>query len=383
MMKQVSTIKNKKRRVLILLPAVILFQGLLLLWGHVQAQSPKQVPFEMKKGMNISAWLSQNTFTSDAERAAYFTEADLKQLKALGFDHVRLPVAEINIYDENGNPKTEAIKLIHRTIEWCRAADMRIILDCHQTRDHDFSRYSSIVLFSDPNALPRFIDLWNRLSHEFGKYPDTLLAYELLNEPNAKENQSWNNIALPLIKSIREREPERVILLGSNKANRVTTFGDLKVPKNDPNIILSFHFYYPYLITHFNSDAYKSLKVIKGPLTYPGKIVADSIAKNLDEASQKVLEKHNGVFNRQVLYEMIAPAIKKARDTGLRLHCGEFGVNFQYPDRALLTRYMEDIVSIFKENDIPYTVWGYRKQFGVFDDGRKIKDQRYLDAIVK
>ncbi len=382
-MKNISVVKNKKESFIVLLPAIMVLQVLLLLMNNLQAQSAKEVPFEMRKGMNLSAWLSQNKFKSDAEREAYFTEADFKELKALGFDHIRLPVAEINIYDEKGNPKAEVMKLIHRTIEWCRDADMRMILDCHQTRDHDFSKYSSIVLFNDPNALFRFIDLWSRLSDEFGKYPNTLLAYELLNEPNAKENQSWNNIALPLIKAIRKKEPERIILLGSNKANRVSTFTDLCVPKKDPNIILSFHFYYPYLLTHFNSDSYKSLKVIKGPLIYPGQIVPDSIITRLDDNAKKVVEKHNGIFNKDVLYQMIQPVIQKAKDNGLRLHCGEFGVNFQYPDRPLLTRYIEDVVAIFKEHDIAYTVWGYRKQFGVFDDNRKIKDQRYLDAIVK
>ncbi|MGC4233522.1 MAG: glycoside hydrolase family 5 protein [Niabella sp.] len=382
-MKNISVIKIEKESFVVLLPVIMMLQVLLLLMNNVQAQSPKQVPFEMRKGMNLSAWLSQNKFKSDAEREAYFTEADFKELKALGFDHIRLPVAEINIYDENGNPKAEVMKLIHRTIEWCRDADMHIILDCHQTRDHDFSKYSSIVLFNDPNSLPRFIDLWSRLSDEFGKYPNTLLAYELLNEPNAKENQSWNNIALPLIKEIRKKEPERIILLGSNKANRVSTFTDLRVPKKDPNIILSFHFYYPYLLTHFNSDSYKSLKVIKGPLIYPGQIVPDSVVATLDDNAKKVLENHNGVFNKEVLYQMIQPVIQKAKDSDLRLHCGEFGVNFQYPDQPMLTRYIEDLVSIFKEHGIAYTVWGYRKQFGVFDDNRKIKDQRYLDAIVK
>ncbi len=382
-MKNISVVKNKKESFIVLLPAIMVLQVLLLLMNNLQAQSAKEVPFEMRKGMNLSAWLSQNKFKSDAEREAYFTEADFKELKALGFDHIRLPVAEINIYDEKGNPKAEVMKLIHRTIEWCRDADMRMILDCHQTRDHDFSKYSSIVLFNDPNALFRFIDLWSRLSDEFGKYPNTLLAYELLNEPNAKENQSWNNIALPLIKAIRKKEPERIILLGSNKANRVSTFTDLRVPKKDPNIILSFHFYYPYLLTHFNSDSYKSLKVIKGPLIYPGQIVPDSIITTLDDNAKKVVEKHNGIFNKDVLYQMLQPVIQKAKDNGLRLHCGEFGVNFQYPDRPLLTRYIEDVVAIFKEHDIAYTVWGYRKQFGVFDDNRKIKDQRYLDAIVK
>jgi hypothetical protein len=43
---------------------------------------------------------------------------------------------------------------------------------------------------------------------------------------------------------------------------------------------------------------------------------------------------------------------------------------------------MQDIISIFRENDIAFTIWGYRKKFGVFDDKGKVKDQRYLDALL-
>lgn len=345
-------------------------------------KKPKVTTFSIEKGINISAWLSQSNLQGEA-KLKYFTETDLQELARLGFDHIRLPFNENQLYSADGTRNEETFKIIHNVIDWCRKANMRIILDCHQTYDHDFSKFSSITLFKDPAAQDRFEVLWQKLCAEFGKYPNELVAYEILNEPNALESKSWNAVANKIVKVIRKAEPERIIFFGSNKANRVTTFPDLQIPPNDPNIILSFHFYYPYLITHFNSSSYKSLKVIKGPLVYPGQLVPEEVVSNLDDDAKKVLQKHNGVFNKQVLYEMIRPAIEKAKATGLRIHCGEFGCNFQYNDTSLLTRYIKDVVSIFNENNIPYTVWGYRKQFGVFDDSGKIKSQEYLDAIVK
>jgi hypothetical protein len=80
---------------------------------------------------------------------------------------------------------------------------------------------------------------------------------------------------------------------------------------------------------------------------------------------------------------MIQPAIDVARKAGVRLHCGEFGVNFRYKDYSVLARYLKELVAIFKENNIPYTYWGYRKEFGVFTDSKKVKDQAVLEAITK
>ena len=342
----------------------------------------KTTKFIFQKGINISAWLSQSNLPQPA-KIAYFTQKDLQQLASLGFDHIRLPFNENQLYTVDGKRKEETFTIIHNVIDWCKQANMRIILDCHQTYDHDFSKYSAIVLFSQPEAQDRFALLWQKLSGEFGKYPNELVAYEILNEPNSKDNVSWNVVANKMIKVIRKLEPERIILLGSNKANRVTTFPDLQIPKNDPNIILSFHFYYPYLLTHYKADFYKAIKDIDVPISYPGQIVADSVVNTLDEEGKKVMKNYNGVYNKESMAAMIKPVVDIAKKAGLRIHCGEFGCNFAYPDKDLQLRWMQDVIAIFKENDIRYTVWGYRKQFGVFNDDRKIKDQRYLNALVK
>lgn len=346
------------------------------------AQKTAVTPFNFHKGINISAYLSQaNLSTSD--KLKYFTQTDLQELATLGFDHIRLPFNENQLYSRDGQRNEETFAIIHNVIKWCKEANMRIILDCHQTFDHDFSKFSAITLFKDPTAQTRFEELWKKLCAEFGKYPNDLVAYEILNEPNAADNQSWNIVSGKIIKVIRNLEPERIILLGSNKANRVTTFPDLKIPKNDPNIILSFHFYYPYIITHYKYSGMKSLTNLDVKLNYPGMLISDEELQKLDEEAKKLSEKHAEFFDKKKIQEMILPVVEIAKKAGLRLHCGEFGVNFKYPDRSLLQRYLSDVVSVFKENNIPYTYWGYRKEFGIFTDARKIKDQTILETLTK
>lgn len=361
----------------------LLVMNLFPMLGWAQKTSVKRTEFKIQKGINISAWLSQTSTTSGPARVAYFTRQDLKQLAGLGFDHIRLPFSEYQLYTPDGKRHDETFSLIHQTIEWCRQANMRVILDCHQTYDHDFSKYSSIKLFSEPEAHDRFLALWTRFSEEFRKYPNDLVAYEILNEPNAKENKSWSLIANKVIKKIRTLETERIIILGSNKANKPHTFPDLQIPAGDPNIVLSFHFYYPYLITHNQADFMKSIKDVKVPLTYPGQLVSEDAMANLSPEARETVVKNNGVFNREELLKIMLPAIEVAKKHGLRLHCGEFGSNFKYPDKTLQQRWMADMVSIFNEYKIPYSVWGYRREFGIFNDQRQIKDQKYLDALLK
>ncbi len=59
--------------------------------------APKKNNFSVKRGVNISHWLSQSNVRGE-NRAVFFTEADVKFLSEVGFDHLRLPQSWICIY---------------------------------------------------------------------------------------------------------------------------------------------------------------------------------------------------------------------------------------------------------------------------------------------
>ncbi len=373
------------RKYLVFLLAVLINSITLFSCKAQLLKTVGQTSFEYEKGINISAWLSQTSVGAGPERVNYFNYEDFLQLKDLGFDHIRLPVAEDILYQEDGKKNKETFQLIHNVIEWCEKNNMRIILDLH---DLNVSRQlkskpGQISLWESKDAQDHFINLWEQLSIEFKKYPNELLAYELLNEPVAPDPEIWNKLSEKTIHALRKLEPNRVIFLGSNKFNSVTTFLQLKVPEGDPNIILSFHYYHPGLLTHYNVNSYENTEGVSGlKLNYPGALVLQNQINALDEKSRIKLKQMNGFYDRQKLEDKLKDVFQKAKETGLRIHCGEFGSNFKYSDLSLQRRWIQDMVSIFKKHDIPYTVWGYRRNFGVFDDDRNIKDQAYLEAIV-
>ena len=49
--------------------------------------APKKNNFSVKRGVNISHWLSQSNVRGE-NRAVFFTEADVKFLSEVGFDHL-------------------------------------------------------------------------------------------------------------------------------------------------------------------------------------------------------------------------------------------------------------------------------------------------------
>ncbi len=75
--------------------------------------------FEIHRGTNISHWLSQSNRRGEARRQ-WFTEKDVELIASLGFDHIRLPIDEEQMWDEVGHKEPEAFELLHSAIGWRR-----------------------------------------------------------------------------------------------------------------------------------------------------------------------------------------------------------------------------------------------------------------------
>ncbi len=320
--------------------------------------------FIIRTGVNISHWLSQSEKRGQ-ERRNYITEADFDTIASMGFDHVRIPVDEVQLWDSLGNKEAEGFELLHDAIHWAFAANLRVIMDLHIIRAHYFNAGSN-KLWTDPAEQEKLVNMWHQLSNELHQYPNDKLAYEILNEPVANDPEDWNKVLNIVVAAIRVKEPERKIVVGSNRWQIPETFPELRFPENDSNLILSFHFYTPMALTH-HMASWTPIAEYKGPVNYPGQIVDTSYYKDLSPAVVKYMrDGANGYFTKQVLEEKMMPAIRVAREHHLQLYCGEFGVYPKIPEDIML-RYYKELCEIFNENDIAYCHWNYKADFPVVD----------------
>jgi len=325
--------------------------------------------FTIYRGTNISHWLSQSD-RRGAERRAFFTQQDVERIARLGggrLDHIRLPVDEEQLWDENGDPDPEAFGLLEAALDWCEAAGLRVVVDLHLLRSHHFLDRETPPLFTDPDALAHFIDLWEQLSDRLGERPTDQVAYELLNEPVARDSDDWNRVAHAVYHVLRAREPGRVIVLGSNWFNQVQTFAQLDVPEDD-DLILTFHYYKPMFITHYTAPWWEGGGSYHGPIHYPGRPIADEDLARMDPSLRALIEREglNRPFSRQTIVEDLAQPLAVREETGLPLYCGEFGCYSRTPTELRLAWY-RDILSVFEELDIAWANWDYKGSFGIVD----------------
>ena len=126
--------------------------------------------FTIRTGVNISHWLSQND-DRGGERSRYISKSDFDKIASLGFDHVRIPVDEVQLWDSLGKKEPLAFQLLHNGIEWAFAAHLRVIVDLHILRSHYFNAESN-KLWTDSLEQQKLVDLWLQLSEELHSYPN-------------------------------------------------------------------------------------------------------------------------------------------------------------------------------------------------------------------
>jgi len=248
--------------------------------------------------------------------------------------------------------------------------DLRVIVDLHILRSHHFNAAIK-PLFTDPLEQEKFFDLWRDLSKSLKRFPNNMVAYELMNEAVADDDETWNKLLIKAFKAIREIEKERTIVVGSNSWQSVNTFNALKVPENDKNILLSFHFYEPFLLSHY-AARWTHLKGYNGVANYPGILLPKKDFEKLPDSIKPVLQKWvDKKFTKEVLLEMWKQPIEKAKKLNLPLYCGEFGIIASAPDDETLHWY-KDIIEMFEETSIGFAKWNYKSDdFGLFDSNEK------------
>ena len=342
--------------------------------------------FRIERGTNVSHWLSQSDERGEARRL-HIQEDDFARLDSLGFDFVRLPIDEVQFWDEEGNKIPEAWDLLTNAINWAEKHHLRTIVDLHIIRSHYFNAVNeggddANTLFTSETAQQDLINMWFQLSDVLKGYSVDSVAYEFMNEPVADEHDQWNQLIAKVHKALREREPQRTLVIGSNRWQGYETMKYLQVPEGDKNIILSFHYYNPMILTHYGAP-WTPIGQYTGKVNYPGIIVSKEDYEAASDSLKPLLEEYTKQeWNVDKIRADFADAISVAKKHDLQLFCGEWGV-FEPVDRELAYQWTKDMLTVFKENNIAWTTWCYDADFGFWDQQKHdFKDKPLVELLM-
>lgn len=342
--------------------------------------------FRIKRGTNLSHWLSQSEERGEARRT-HIQEDDFARLDSLGFDFVRIPIDEVQFWDEEGNKLPEAWQLLTQALDWSVKHHLRAIVDLHIIRSHYFNavnegQENANTLFTSEKAQQDLINLWYQLSEALKGYSNDSVAYEFMNEPVAPEHEQWNQLVAKVHAALRKVEPKRTLVIGSNLWQGYQTIKYLRVPENDKNIVLSFHYYNPMILTHYGAW-WTPIGKYKGKVNYPGILVSKEDYEAAPDSLKPELEPYlTQEYNIDKIRADFKDAIEAAKKYNLQLFCGEWGV-YEPVDRNLAYAWTKDMLKVFDEFNIAWTTWCYDADFGFWDQKKHdFKDKPLVDLLM-
>lgn len=339
--------------------------------------------FYIHKGINLSHWLSQVFGWSPRE--SYITEQDIIQIKNMGFDHVRLPIDEEEMWDEHLHPYENAFSYLHSCIQWCLTHNLKVVIDLHILRSHHFNNANdegAMTLWSSTSEQDRMMEIWTKLSAELKQYSNSQLAYEFMNEPVAPKHSQWNDLVARGHKHLRELEPERTLIFGPNMWQMPAFFKSFKIPAHDSRLLISFHTYDPMPFTHYKAP-WLPLGDYNGKVQYPGTIIPEEHLQEFlainGNSEISTLAAKKTTYSKEEMEKTIAPALEFAKQHNLPLYCNEFGC-LPTVDRAQRLQYYQDLIATLQAHSIAYAAWDYKGDFGIAEWDRENNTNTTVDT---
>jgi len=184
-------------------------------------------------------------------RENYVTEADIREIARLGFNHIRIPF-HYALFEESA--QGEGFRVVDRVINWCEKYNVYVVLDMHcapggQTGTGiDDAVWGSGAFWSNERNRLEAVRIWRSIA---AHYRDSyiILGYDLLNEPLDEGFSRTHKDSLTelsrfykaAVAAIRLEDKRHIVFLEG--ACSSTDFSMLEQPL-DANMVYSFHKYW-------------------------------------------------------------------------------------------------------------------------------------------
>jgi hypothetical protein len=173
-------------------------------------------------------------------RDNWITEEDFKRVKAMGMNHVRLPILHTLIDEKGGMDRLKS------AIAMAKKAGLYVVLDMHgvpggQSNEHHTGKENRNRLWFDVENITEMEKKWTTLASTFKNDP-TVAVYDIMNEPMGAPNPAMLHIVYDrVIRAIRKVDPTKVVLVDDGYKGFETT-PHPNVP-GWTNVGFSLHFY--------------------------------------------------------------------------------------------------------------------------------------------
>jgi len=279
---------------------------------------------------------------------AWFTVEDVKKIKDIGANCIRLTTVFWTFEEEPYKYSEVSFRRLDRVIEECGRQGLYVVLSCNSApggqnpAGHGGSGGRNEYWQKDEYR-KRYVSMWKEISKRY-RGSTAIVGYDVMNEPSPPDEAALRRAYQELVDAIRSEGDKHIIFL------QFPLKAGISVPVIEgENIAYSFHLYAPTEFTHQ-----------KVPGTeYPGNV-------------------KGRMWNRDNLERLLRRRfLDKALRDGMCLWVGEFGAVDTAPGRCQL-QWIEDCISIWKKLEIGWSYYLYKvgnpgRSFALYKTGGDLK----------
>jgi endoglucanase len=348
----------------VLFPLLLVF-----LISCATSQIPHQTPADkaalrFRHGVNIANCLE---VSPHAHWSVPHTTDDLREMRAEGFDHVRLPVGWH--YYTGPAPGYKLSGEIFDKVDYfvtnATSLGLNIIINIH-----DFNEFMT----NPAENTDRFYAIWRQVAAHYAHAPPGVV-FELLNEPHDQATTGvMNPIYAETIREIRRTNPHRTLFVEPGNWGNPEELAKLKLPQNDKNIIVSVHCYQPMFFTHQGASWVKQYVNLCG-VHFPG---PPETPLELDPSVHyekwvlSDIDQYNNLPPKKNPCSPLAfvPKIQQSAAWGKEhhrpIHFGEFGA-FIKADQPSRVRYYAAMRQALNDAGLGWAIWDWKSGFNYWD----------------
>ena len=317
-----------------------------------------------------------------------FQLEDIEQVKAMGFDFVKLIV---NPAVHKAGGEILSMDYIDRIVNIVRNQKIKLVICIHPEQGFKNTVFGSPAEFED---LCKWYERFAGFLAERST-PDEL-AFQLMTEPSGtssdpKDWNSWNKLQPPMWQAVRKGMPRHTLILSGDRIGRIEGLV-LVEPVPDENVMYAFSHYEPFIFT-----LQGGIWVEFGEfMPYTQHIPYPSSPEIIDAALPDILTNVPSDFHEQAIHDLkaygaecwdksklnerVQKLVAWSKSHGnVKIFCGEFGCLQKTVEPQHRYAFIKDFRQIFEENGLSWAYWSYNETFTVLKHRRP--DPEMLESL--
>lgn len=250
-----------------------------------------------------------------------------------GFRTVRINLQAFAHMDASHRLDPTWLHTLDSVVKQATDAGLNVILD-----EHDFHPCGRDAA----NCRVKLLAFWSQVAERYRNAPPSVL-FELLNEPNGElTGAKWNALLGDALRIVRRDNPTRTVVIGPANGNYFAALGDLRLPEDDPNILVTVHYYNPFGFTHQGAPWVRADIKERTGVSWGSKADRAKLYREFDAIAQWATAHH-----RQMLV-------------------GEFGTYDKAPAANRLA-WTTAVVNAAEKRHFAWAYWQFEGSFGTYD----------------